>query len=167
MEWETIDTFLGNLAALLGLKMDQLKLDVANDWLQDRTATIDQTNIWRCIPSSSKSVRYTVLVQLPEEKHRRMITAFVLTPMPGCCAFVVSHSAYVSTYYRNKGVQTEANLFRQACAKAGGFPFMLCTDVDTNTPQQRVLVKNGWQHLTSVFNTRTNRNVFLSMKEIK
>jgi hypothetical protein len=87
------------------------------------------------------------------------LTQFTLVPMPGCCGIVVSTHASVNSMYKNRGIGTEMNKFRQEIALLYGYTVMMCTDVETNHPQQRILYKNGWQRLYSFRNKRTGNDV--------
>lgn len=110
---------------------------------------------------------------MPEHLHINLetdkedfISSFTLTPFPGCCAFCISHNSFISLNYRNKGLQTILNKMRQEIVKYYGYTGIICTDIETNIPQRRVLYKNKWKDIYNVVNKRTNNKVFISIKEL-
>ncbi len=92
-----------------------------------------------------------------------LLASFQLYKMPHCCAILVSCKAYVSSVYRNKRVGTTLNTFRQDIGRALGYSLLMCTDINQNTHQRRLLATNGWKDIHSVQNKRTNNLVHISV----
>jgi GNAT superfamily N-acetyltransferase len=90
-----------------------------------------------------------------------MIACFTLVTMPGCCGILVSTGSYVEQKFQGKGIGHLLNSMRQRIAYEWGYPLMICTDVTTNTPQQKILSKAGWKHLLGFKNSRTGNDVSL------
>lgn len=94
------------------------------------------------------------------------ISSFSLTPLPGCCGVVVSHNASVHSDYQRKGIGNLCHEFRVSMCKHLNYTLMLCTDVVTNQPQQKILDKHGWQHIFQFNNKRTGNTVAISVLDL-
>lgn len=89
------------------------------------------------------------------------VACFSLCELPGCCGICVSYHAEVFPNFSKKGLGKLTNLLRQQIAYYGGYSVLLCTDVVSNTPQQKILTNNGWTKNLEFTNRRTNNNVAL------
>lgn len=87
------------------------------------------------------------------------IAFFRLVQMPGCCGICISTESYVHSKFRKLGVGTVLNLLRIDLAKELGYGLLMCTDVESNEPQQRILKKNGWVKIETFANPRTKNIV--------
>ena len=87
------------------------------------------------------------------------LAEFKLIEMPGCCGVCISFNSWVNNKYRRKGVGTLLAEFRKKAANILGYTVMLCTDVDNNIPQQRILDRLDWKQIYSFKNKRTGNNV--------
>lgn len=87
------------------------------------------------------------------------LAQFNLIEMPGCCGVCISFNSWINYPYRRKGVGTLLAEFRKKAANLLGYTVMLCTDVDSNIPQQRILDKLNWEQIYSFKNKRTGNNV--------
>lgn len=94
------------------------------------------------------------------------IAKFTLYEFPHCCAFMISCKASVAVDLRNKGVGTILNIFRQDLGKFLGYSSIICTDIEDNIYQRKILKKNNWKDIHLVNNKRTKNNVFLSVIDI-
>lgn len=83
------------------------------------------------------------------------IGEFALVSLPGCCGAVVSTHSFVNERYRNRGLGTLLNEMRRELAYRLGYGLMLCTDLASNVPQQKVLERNGWTLASKFQNRRT------------
>lgn len=92
------------------------------------------------------------------------ISKFKLYEMPHCCGIMVSCQAYINTIYRNKKVGTALNLMRQDLGRMLDYTVMLCTDIESNEHQRKLLAKQGFQDIYKFSNKRTNNDVFVSVK---
>jgi len=89
----------------------------------------------------------------------RVITTFRIKQLPGCCGVGVSTGVEVRPTFQNMGVSTLMNKFRQEYAKLLSYGVLLCTDVESNIAQQKVLKKNKWKKLHSFRNPKTSNQV--------
>lgn len=94
------------------------------------------------------------------------IASFRLYEMPHCCAIIISCNASVAIEYRNKGIGKILNQFRQDIGRLLGYSTMMCTDIDQNTAQRKVLKANGWKDVHSVVNKRTQNKVYVSVIDL-
>ena len=160
---DILNNYIKELASLLSIPNEQIKLDI-----NDIVYTIDNkydTNskfISRLeyLKSDNDPTHFLVL----DNDHT--ITVFSLGQLPGCCAYCISTGVSVYAKYRNKGVNTLSNTFRQDVARECGYSTILCTDVQSKTFQRKVLVKNGFDDVHKIRNKRTGNTVFLSIKDL-
>jgi hypothetical protein len=101
--------------------------------------------------------RYTL-----KDVKNNVIASFELYPMINCCGICVSTKAMVAFAWQHKGIGTLLNSFRVDLARHLGYGLLLCTDVETNEYQRKVLAKNGWKDLYKFVNPRTRNSVFIS-----
>lgn len=94
------------------------------------------------------------------------IAHFYLVEMPGCCGMVISTNAAVYKGYRKKGIGTVLNRFRMDIAKALGYSCMLCTDVLSNEPQQKILKTNGWKLIHNFTNRKTKNKIGIHIVDL-
>jgi len=95
------------------------------------------------------------------------VAYFCLAEFPGCCGMAVSFCASVNSSYRNKGLGRLLNLLRQQIAYDNRFTVMVCTDVVTNEPQQKILTGNGWEKILEFKNRKTNNQVAMHKIDLK
>lgn len=136
------DKYKDRLGKLLGMSPGSLVMSYADN----------QTNTHFTIFNSSKQ--------------QLKVASFTLTPFPGCCAFVVSTAACTYYPFEGKGVGTLMNQFRCELAYQLGYTGLICTDVERNAPQKKILTKNKWHDVYQVTNRRTNNVVNLSVKHL-
>lgn len=92
-----------------------------------------------------------------------IVATFELHPMVNCCGICVSTSASVQPDYRKRGLGTLLNRLRMDIARHNGYSLLLCTDVMDNTPQRRVLERNGWKDIYRFVNRRTGNPLYISV----
>lgn len=107
---------------------------------------------------------YKVLQQVGEDK--KLIAAWSLYQLQHCCAYMVSCRAMVCEEYRNKRIGTILNQLRQDIGRLLNYSAILCTDIEQNTNQRKLLKTNGWKDIHSLVNKRTNNRVYLSVINI-
>ena len=112
------------------------------------------------VPMNFKLGEYSILYK--EES----ISTFKLYGMPHCCAYMVSCNVYIQNKFRSKGLGTLLNLFRIDIGKQLGYSAILCTDIEQNTCQRKILKKNGWKDVHEIRNKRTGNRVFLTVIDI-
>lgn len=93
------------------------------------------------------------------------VAFFKLVGLPGCCGVCVSCGAGVYEPLK-KGLGTLLNEMRIVMAKKGGFGVLLCTDRELNTPQRKILAKNGWKDVFQFKNPRSQNVVNISVKDL-
>ena len=72
----------------------------------------------------------------------------------------------VKSEYRNKGIGTLLNKFRQDVAQHQGYTILMCTDLDNNVPQKRILDSQGFQHIYQFINKRTKNLLNVSILKL-
>jgi GNAT superfamily N-acetyltransferase len=101
--------------------------------------------------------------ELRHDGEDKPVASFQLHPMINCCGICVSTQAFVMDAYRNQGLNTLLNSLRIDMARHLGYSLLLCTDVVNNSPQRRVLKKNGWRDIYKFVNRRTSNTVAISV----
>lgn len=94
------------------------------------------------------------------------LSQFSLAQFPACCAYVISHTCYVAGKFKSLGIGSLLNEFRQEISRNMGFTSIICTDIETNSHQRKILSKNGFKDIYNAVNKRTKNNVFISIKEL-
>lgn len=91
-----------------------------------------------------------------------LISSWELYRLPHCCAILVSCKALVKPSFRSKRVGTILNNLRQELGRAMGYSAIICTDIESNINQRKLLATNGWEDIFNVVNKRTTNKVFIS-----
>ena len=94
---------------------------------------------------------------------KEVLASFQLVQMIGCCGILVSTQSSVHRKLRGKGLGTVLNSLRVEMARNMGYGILLCTDVESNAAQRKILAKNGWQDIYDFKNPRTGNRVFISV----
>ncbi len=95
------------------------------------------------------------------------VATFHLQQLQGCCGVCVSYHSSVNSKFRNKGLGTLLNKMRQQIAWDNGYTVLLCTDVESNQAQQKILTTNGWEKLMTFTNRRTRNKVCIHTIQLK
>ncbi len=132
--------------------------------------------ILKPIPLNLKVVRERVFykndVQLGGEYFvidsdaRRVVTSFVIEPMAGCNGIALFRAVDIREDYRGKGYGIHFLNLREKLALDFGYGVAMCTIVDTNIPQAKIMQKSGWQNLYQFNNPRTTNPVSVYVKKI-
>ncbi len=93
----------------------------------------------------------------------KVVSSFELYKLPHCCAILVSCKAFVYEEFRNKRIGTVLNDLRQDIGRLLGYSSLLCTDIEKNEYQRKLLKTNGWKDIYNVINKRTNNRVYISV----
>lgn len=72
-----------------------------------------------------------------------IVSTFSITQLPGCCGIGVSYHALIYIKYRNQGLGSILNRLRIELARRSNYGLLICSDIDANIPQNRILMKNG------------------------
>jgi hypothetical protein len=115
---------------------------------------------------SVSGLGYSYHLKVIDQGHARSLTNFYLEQLPGCCGIVVSNGVNIYPEYRRKGLGATLNALRISIAKVQGYGMMLCTDVDTNEAQKKILSKNGWKKVDEFINPKTQNRVNIHTIEL-
>ena len=129
-------------------------------YLNDKYVNVNYDNLIY-IKDNNTGLEFKVL-----NDNNEIISTFKLIQMIGCCGICVSTNVFVTSEYRNKGVNTVLNNFRIDVAKYLDYGLLLCTDVSNNLPEVKTLDKNGWEHIYNFRNPRTSNNINISIKKL-
>lgn len=94
------------------------------------------------------------------------ISRWKLYEMPHCCAFMISCNVTVNPDFRNKRIGTILNQLRQDIGRILNYSSVICTDIEKNTNQRKLLETNGWKDIHDVVNKRTKNRVYISVINI-
>ena len=103
------------------------------------------------------------VVYLKKENNFEIISCWVLFQLPYCCAFIISCGVSINLKFRNKKIGIVLNKMRQDIGKHLNFTSLLCTDIETNRAQRKILKNNGWKDIHEIINKKTNNRVYLSV----
>lgn len=84
---------------------------------------------------------------------------FSINQLPGCCGAGVLNGMSVKYHFRNMGIGTVLNKLAIDMATLFNYGVLICTDVDTNKPQSRILDKIGWSGLYNFLNPKTHNSI--------
>lgn len=90
-----------------------------------------------------------------------------LNTFPGCNQIVVSNHAFIYPQHRGKGKGHENHKLRIERASFMGYDYLLCTVRSTNTPELKILDKNGFKELDEFRNSETGNSVKIFGKKLK
>ena len=126
-----------------------------------------QTDKWSLVVNGYKDYNLSEKLDLGEYKLDLegvgKIASFKLVPMPNCCGICVSTQANVHKDYQGKGIGTLLNSIRIDIARYLGYGCLMCTDVERNESQRRILSRNGWKDVYKFVNPRTQNTIFVSV----
>lgn len=98
--------------------------------------------------------------RLSSKNYETTLSCWSLTQLSGCCGVCVSYGAViVDEELRGKGLGTLLNELRIDLARELGYGCLICTDIEDNIPQQKILNQNGWKKIGSFTNPRTNNEI--------
>jgi len=90
---------------------------------------------------------------------KQVVASWELYQMKNCCGICVSTVAMVEQPFRKNGLGLVLNQIRIDLARMMGYGLLLCTDVTSNVPQQKILKANGWKLIHKFINPRTNNEL--------
>jgi hypothetical protein len=97
---------------------------------------------------------------------RMVVTSFVIEPMAGCNGIALFRAVDIRDNYRGKGYGIHFLNLREKVALDFGYGVAMCTIVDTNIPQAKIMQKSGWKNLYQFTNPRTTNPVSVYVKKI-
>ena len=159
---EILNKYKKILCPILNCKEEELKFFVTKRGsTPEEKRIVDEISSLTYEKSNDWSLgEYTVKV------NDKRVAEWELYEMHHCCAIMVSCKAYVEKEFRNKGIGTILNNLRQDLGRHLGYSMILCTDIEQNVYQRKLLKTNGWQDIHSVVNKRTKNRVYISVINI-
>lgn len=101
-------------------------------------------------------------IKAKDEKDKvHEIALFKLDQLQGCCGVCVSYHSSIGTSFRGIGLGTILNRLRIEIARGQGYGLLICTDVETNIPQNKIMDANNWVLGTKFKNPKTGRIINL------
>lgn len=91
------------------------------------------------------------------------VARFNLEQLPGCCGICISTASYVEPEYRGIGLGLLLNSLRIEMTRQMGYGLLMCTDLENNIPQRKILEKNGWEDIYGFTNPRTGNVLKISV----
>lgn len=82
-----------------------------------------------------------------------------LTSLPGCSQAVVFHGAFVLPQHRNAGVGKAAHQARLQEARELLYDAGICTVVESNEYQSRILQATGWTQVLRFYSRRSKQYI--------
>ncbi len=159
---EVLDKYRKIIAGILNCNPTDILFYISD---RENTNITDQIGELKYEKSSDWSLgMYTVKQKFTDKEV--VISTFKLYELPHCCAFMVSCNVMVQGPYRNKRIGTILNSLRQDIGRLLGYSSILCTDIETNVNQRKLLATNGWRDIYAVLNKRTKNKVYLSVIDI-
>lgn len=155
---ELLDKYIKIIAAVLQCAEDQLQFCVNGKPVGELYFDKPEIEVHWSLGN------YTL--QLLGEEKPKVIAIWKLYQLQHCCAFMVSCSSQVYPEYRGKRIGTILNTLRQDIGRLLGYSAILCTDIEQNVAQRKLLATNGWKDIHSIVNKRTKNRVYLSVINI-
>jgi RimJ/RimL family protein N-acetyltransferase len=84
---------------------------------------------------------------------------YEINGLPGCNQVAVSNHAWISPDQRNQGFGQLAHEQRLDQARELGYDYMICTVLESNEVQIKILDNNGWTKLSTFNNRETGHRV--------
>jgi len=101
-----------------------------------------------------------------KENFNQEVAKFKLTQMGGCNGVCISSNEAIYGTYKGKGYGNTFNKIREDLAQQMGYSVMLCTVIDGNVPQEKILFKNGWARTFGFLNLKTSNDISMFYKKI-
>jgi hypothetical protein len=159
---EILDKYRKIIGGILNCNSENIKF--YNDGNKEEIGTFDYDK--QCVSENWTLGTYEVYQIVDNYDKPRLISSFKLYQLQHCCAFMVSCNAEIMEEYRNKRIGTILNNLRQDIGRQLGYTAILCTDIEQNVNQRKLLKTNGWKDIYSIINKRTNNRVYLSIINI-
>jgi len=98
---------------------------------------------------------------------RTELAQFSFEEFPWNGDVLVSGNVYVSKHYQGYGIGKLLNAERIEVAKASGASAIICTVLEANIPERKVLFANNWRNLGRFKSGYSNTLVEFWLKELK
>ena len=96
----------------------------------------------------------------------KVVTSFIIEPMAGCSGIALFRAVDIREGYRGRGYAIHFLNLRESLALDFGYGQAMCTIVDTNKPQAKIMRKSGWHRLYNFTNPRTDNPVSVYVKKL-
>jgi hypothetical protein len=100
------------------------------------------------------------------EEEGTLVSQFIIEPMGGCRGVCVSKKVSIEPQFRGMGYGTTLCQFREKLAMYFDYSAMICSVVDGNIPQEKIMLNNGWSVISSFHNKRTGNQVNIFLKKL-
>lgn len=157
---ELLDKYRKIISAILKCEPSDIKFYIGHSKEEVGSIDFDKDEVIR----NWSLGEYKIVQQIGDTQE--IISTWNLYQLQHCCAFMVSCNVKVKEPYRNKRIGTILNQLRQDIGRLLGYSSILCTDIEQNTNQRKLLKTNGWKDIHSVINKRTGNRVYLSIVNI-
>ena len=157
---EVLDKYRKIISSILKCNPEDIKFYINHS--KEEIGTIDfDKNI---VSKNWELGTYNVVQQIGDVQ--KEISSWKLYQLQHCCAFMVSCNVKVEESYRSKRIGTILNQLRQDIGRLLNYSSIICTDIEQNINQRKLLKTNGWKDIHSVINKRTSNRVYLSIINI-
>lgn len=85
---------------------------------------------------------------------------------PGCAQLIVSNHAFIKKEHRGKGFGQKQQLTKLNMAAELGYNCIICTVKESNETEKHILKKNGWKYCHTFFNTASECNIEIWVRDI-
>ena len=85
--------------------------------------------------------------------------AFEIDSLPSQCQVAICHGFFVKPEARGMGKAHIAKKAQAEILKSLAYDYAICTVMDSNWPQKRVLEKAGWACLASFYSARQDEQI--------
>jgi predicted acetyltransferase len=89
-----------------------------------------------------------------------------ISSLPGCNQVAVSHGLLMKPEYRGKGFGKEEQKLFQEELKRLAYDYVLCTVVESNKAQNKILQETGWLFLAEFKSSYTGNNIRIYGKKV-
>ena len=150
--WDELKRKIGNIG------LPQLRM-IQTGGLRIEHAPVSDEDFWYSDKSGSGKYRLIIGDTKHPFHNHSVISTWELWQMKNCCGICVSTAVQVAEPYRKIGIGELLNKVRIHTAKLDGYGLLLCTDVLSNEPQQKILKANGWDCVKEFKNPRTGNDI--------
>ncbi len=92
---------------------------------------------------------------------------YELNNFPCCAQIVVLNHSFVDPAHRGEGLGTKYHKKRLNQIEKLGYDYSMCTVVDGNVPQIKILEAAGWKRLDTFFNRETEKVVHVYGRHVR
>lgn len=144
--------------------------NVAKESLEEISFNIFRDKIFACLITNQKGIIISKdLLSIKTDKYNKttvfhedkVVANFSLQQLQGCCGVCVSYHSLIQFSYRGTGLGNVLCELRIDIARRKGYGLLICTDVDNNVPQKKIMENLNFKRATQFTNPRTKHLVNL------